>query len=86
MAIKATGIVRNVDELGRLVLPKELRNTMQIQPGDPLEIYVEEDRIILTKYQPTCVFCGSSDDLADFGDKKVCKACVEAMKSQLEEN
>ncbi len=86
MAIKATGIVRRVDELGRLVLPKELRNTMQIQHDDPLEIYVEEDRIILKKYQPTCVFCGSSEELVDFGDKKVCKACIGAMQTQAEEN
>ncbi len=86
MAIKATGIVRNIDELGRLVLPKELRNTMQIQPGDPLEIYVEEDSIILKKYQPTCVFCDSSENLTDFGEKKVCKACIDAMRNQAEEN
>ena len=84
MAIKATGIVRRIDELGRLVLPKELRNTMQIQSGDPVEIYVEEDRIILKKYQPVCIFCGSPEDLIDFGDKKVCKACVDGMKAQAE--
>ncbi len=86
MTMKATGIVRRVDELGRLVLPKELRNTMQIQHDDPLEIYVEEDRIILKKYQPTCVFCGNHEELVDFGDKRVCKTCVASMQKQLEEN
>ncbi len=84
MAMKATGIVRKLDELGRLVLPKELRKTLQIQSGDPVEIYVEEDRVILRKYQPVCIFCGSAEDLTDFGDKKVCKTCIEAMKEKTE--
>ncbi|MBO5364963.1 MAG: AbrB/MazE/SpoVT family DNA-binding domain-containing protein [Clostridia bacterium] len=84
MAMKATGIVRKLDELGRLVLPKELRKTLQIQNGDPVEIYVEEDRVILRKYQPVCIFCGSAEDLIDFEEKKVCKACIEVMKEEAE--
>lgn len=86
MAMKATGIVRNIDELGRLTLPKELRSTMKIQRKDPLEIYVEGDCIIIRKYEPVCVFCKSDENLIDFGDRKVCKTCMEAMKSQAEEN
>ncbi len=84
MTMKATGIVRRVDELGRLVLPKELRNTLQIKHDDPLEIYVEEDMVILKKYQPTCVFCGSGEDLVDFNTKKVCKVCIIAMNEETE--
>ena len=82
--MKATGIVRNVDELGRFVLPKELRNVLQIKPGDPLEVYVEEDMVILKKYQPTCVFCGSGEDLVDFSNKKVCRTCISAMNEKAE--
>jgi len=59
--LKATGIVRKIDNLGRLVLPKELRKTMNIDIKDPMEIYVDNDKIILKKYQPACIFCGSSD-------------------------
>ncbi len=83
-SMKATGIVRNVDELGRFVLPKELRNVLQIKPGDPLEVYVEEEMVILKKYQPTCVFCGGGEDLVDFGNKKVCKTCIDAINEKAE--
>ena len=58
--MKATGIVRKVDELGRIVLPIELRRTLNIEIKDPLEIYVDGESIMLKKYQPACVFCGSS--------------------------
>ncbi len=84
MAVKATGIVRKIDELGRLVLPKELRNTFQIQHDDPIEIYVEDDCIILKKYQPTCIFCGSAEDLTEFNDKRVCTRCIEGLKPKTE--
>ena len=61
--MKATGIVRKVDELGRIVLPIELRRTLNINIKDPLEIYVDGESIMLKKYQPACVFCGSSDGI-----------------------
>ena len=61
--MKATGIVRKVDELGRIVLPIELRRTLNIEIKDPLEIYVDGESIMLKKYQPACVFCGSSDNI-----------------------
>ena len=61
--MKATGIVRKVDELGRIVLPIELRRTLNIDIRDPLEIYVDGESIMLKKYQPACIFCGSSDDV-----------------------
>ena len=76
MALKSTGIVRDVDSLGRVVLPKELRDTMHIAQKDPLEIYVEGDSIILRKYAPACLFCGSASDVLSFNDRKICKACL----------
>ena len=75
----ATGIVRKVDELGRIVLPIELRKTMGIQDKDPLEISVDEGCILLTKYQPSCVFCGETADVILFRGKNVCPACRRAL-------
>ena len=79
--MKATGIVRKVDELGRIVLPIELRRTLGIDVKDPLEIYVHEDQIILKKYQPACIFCGSGDDVHRIHDKNVCQSCIDELKS-----
>lgn len=79
---KATGIVRKVDELGRIVIPKELRRTMGIDISDSLEVYVSEDEVILKKYQPDCVFCGSMDDLQSHEGKMVCRKCVLGMSSK----
>ncbi len=78
--MKSTGIVRNVDELGRIVIPKEMRTKMNIKNSDPVEIYVENDRIILTKYQHVCIFCGKTEGLVSYKDKKVCPACLEDIK------
>ena len=75
----ATGIVRKVDELGRIVLPIELRKTLGIQDKDPLEISVDEGCILLTKYQPSCVFCGETADVIPFRGKNVCPACRRAL-------
>lgn len=77
--MKSTGIVRKVDELGRIVLPKELRRTMNIDVRDPMEIYVDGDCIILKKYNPSCIFCGSGDDLEEYRGKRVCKHCLQAL-------
>ena len=81
--MKATGIVRNVDELGRIVIPKEMRKKMYISSNDPVEIFVEDDRIILTKYQHTCTFCGSSVDISDFKGKRICAECLKQIKEEL---
>lgn len=78
--MKATGMVRRVDELGRVVLPAELRQAMGIQCKDPVEIYTNEDSIILRKYQCTCVFCGSNEELTEFSEKRICKKCLESLK------
>ena len=77
--MKTTGIVRKVDELGRIVLPIELRRTLDIEERDPLEIYLDGDKIILGKYTPACLFCGSSEELAKKKKKNVCKACIQAL-------
>ena len=79
--MKSTGIVRKVDELGRIVLPIELRRTLDIDIKDSLEIYVDDSRIILKKYQPTCIFCGEGNDTVNFGDKNICKGCLEKLKN-----
>lgn len=79
--MKSTGIVRNVDELGRIVIPKEMRKIMDIASNDPVEIYVDADKIILTKYQPSCIFCGNAAGVSDFHGKKVCSDCIQEMKN-----
>ncbi len=75
--MKSTGIVRKVDELGRIVIPKELRKTLGIQEKDPLEIYVDAEKIILQKYEPACIFCGSADNAENYKGKIICGECLE---------
>ncbi|QGG46269.1 AbrB/MazE/SpoVT family DNA-binding domain-containing protein [Heliorestis convoluta] len=77
--MKSTGIVRKVDELGRVVIPIELRRTMGIDEKDSLEIYVDNEKIILKKYEPACVFCGSAVDVQNFRGKIVCNECAISM-------
>ncbi|MCD5406663.1 MAG: AbrB/MazE/SpoVT family DNA-binding domain-containing protein [Desulfotomaculum sp.] len=77
--MKSTGIVRKVDELGRVVIPIELRRTLGIAEKDALEIYVDAEKIILKKYEPACVFCGNAGDVQVFKGKQVCTECSSAM-------
>ena len=79
--MKSTGIVRKVDELGRIVLPIEMRRTLDIAERDALEIYVEGDGIILKKYQRACIFCGNAKDVLGFEGKNVCPDCLEKLKA-----
>ena len=79
--MKSTGIIRKVDDLGRIVLPIELRRVLDIAERDELEIFMENDRIILQKYEPTCIFCGSSRGLVTFNGKNVCQDCVEKLSN-----
>jgi len=74
--MKSTGIVRNIDELGRIVVPKEIRQRLGIANTDPVEIYVDGDKVILTKYTPVCHFCGASESVLDFKSKKICAECA----------
>jgi transcriptional pleiotropic regulator of transition state genes len=80
--MKVTGIVRRVDELGRIVLPKELRKTYDIKEKDPIEIFVDEDKIILKKYEPACIFCDNASDVSVYKGKNICKECMDDMKNQ----
>jgi len=78
--MKSTGIVRKVDELGRVVLPVEMRRTLDIKIKDPVEIYAEGESIVLRKYQETCVFCGKGKKLVAFKNKQVCQDCINLLK------
>ena len=84
--MKATGIVRKVDELGRIVIPIELRNKLDIAIKDPIEIFVEGSSIILKKYEPNCIFCGSSKELTTYKDKLVCSKCLNKLSNLSKEN
>ncbi len=77
--MKSTGIVRQVDELGRIVIPKELRRNLEIKPKEPLEIFVDEDMIILKKYVPACIFCGQTEGIVPFKNKNICPDCKEEL-------
>lgn len=78
--MKSTGIVRKVDELGRIVLPIELRRTLDIAERDALEIYVDGTSVVLKKYCPSCIFCDSNRDLVAFRDKSICPKCLKELK------
>ena len=77
--MKTTGIVRNIDELGRLVIPKEIRDEKGFVKNTPVEIFVEEDTVIVKKYVPVCRFCGSGQDLIEYKEQNVCKNCIESL-------
>lgn len=77
--MKSTGIVRKVDELGRIVLPIELRRTLDIAEKDSLEIYMNEDTVVLKKYQPACLFCDDGKDVVSYRGKNVCPKCIKQL-------
>jgi len=79
--MKSTGIVRKVDELGRVVIPIELRNQFQIAEKDPIEIYVDGSSIILKKYEKSCLFCGNTKKLSNYKGKLICNKCLKQIKS-----
>ena len=80
--MKSTGIIRKVDDLGRIVLPIELRRMLDIAERDELEIFVEGDRIVLQKYEPACIFCDSSLSLTALKGKNVCRDCIAKLNEQ----
>jgi transcriptional pleiotropic regulator of transition state genes len=80
--MKSTGIVRKVDELGRVVIPIELRRTLNIDKKDALEIYVDGEHIILKKYQPACIFCNDARDVVLYRGKNICKNCLALMSKE----
>ena len=77
--MKSTGIIRKVDELGRVVIPIEIRNQFNIAEKDPIEIYVDGSSIILKKYEPNCIFCGNTENLISYNDKLICEDCSKNM-------
>ena len=78
--MKATGIVRRLDQLGRIVIPKELRMTFDLKEADSIEIFVEGEDIILRKYLPACIFCNEATDVVQFDGKNVCRKCIARLK------
>ncbi len=81
--MKSTGVVRKVDELGRIVIPIELRRTMGIEEKDALEIYVDSDKIILKKYEPACIFCGNAEEVINYKGKNLCRSCLTELTKQV---
>ena len=81
--MKSTGMVRKVDDLGRVVLPIEIRQSLDINPRDPLEIFIQNKQIILQKYHPACVFCSNVENIVYFNDKRICAECLEKIKTSL---
>ena len=79
--MKSTGVVRRADELGRIVIPIELRRTLDIAEKDALEIYVDGEQIILKKYEPACIFCGDARDVINYRGKNICTKCLEQIKT-----
>ena len=80
--MKPLGCVRQIDKLGRLVLPSDIRQSLDIKDGvDAVEFFVEGDKVIISKYQPSCMFCNSSNDIVKFKDKLICKKCISEMEA-----
>ncbi|ADD01422.1 transcriptional regulator, AbrB family [Thermoanaerobacter mathranii subsp. mathranii str. A3] len=82
--LKSTGIVRKVDELGRVVIPIELRRTLNIAERDALEIYVDGEQIVLKKYEPACIFCGNAENVINYKGKNICKNCLAELKKSVD--
>lgn len=80
IAMKSTGMVRKIDELGRIVMPAEIRQTLGLEVRDAMEIFIDGERVILQKYQPSCIFCTNADNLIDFGGKRICPECLAKLK------
>lgn len=78
--MRSTGIVRKLDEMGRVVLPMELRRTLEIEEKDALEIFVDGNMVLLKKYQPACIFCGSARNVQNYKGKNICPDCMKELK------
>ncbi len=85
--MKETGIIRGLDNMGRVVIPKEIRKFLDMREGiDEFEIYMQDNSIILKKHKPACIFCGTEEDCIEFESQKVCKSCIEKMQFANQEN
>ncbi len=78
---KTTGIVRKIDHLGRIVIPKEMCRTLNITSGDPLEISLEGKRIVVAKHEVGCIFCDAHDALTDYNGKLICRSCLKHLRT-----
>ncbi len=81
--MKSTGIVRRIDELGRITIPKETRTMLNIHDNDSLEIFTEDNMILLKKYQPCCIFCGNARDVMTFKGQNICPSCIRDISEKL---
>ena len=81
--MKSTGVVRRVDELGRIVLPIEIRKVLDIKSKDAVEIFTDNDKIVLQKYAPACIFCNDTENVIYFSGKRVCASCIKQLKEQI---
>ena len=79
--MKSTGMIRKVDELGRVVIPKEIRKKLDIEERDPIEIYIDGESIILKKFESSCIFCGNMEDVVPYKEKLICRECLERISS-----
>ena len=79
--MKSTGIVRKLDQLGRLVIPKELRRGLMLSEGDPVEFFIDGDCIVIRGFINNCIFCGNGEDINYFKNKRVCGECLEILKN-----
>ena len=79
--MKSTGVVRKVDQLGRIVLPMSIRKHLGIQEEDPMEIFIDGEQIVLQKYQPSCIFFDNADEVAVYNGKRICKTCLAQIKA-----
>lgn len=82
--MKATGIVRPIDKLGRIVIPKELRRIYDLTVDDSVEIFVNDDQIVIKKYQPACIFCNNTDGIVNYEGKSICKSCLQKINAAAE--
>jgi len=80
--MKATGMIRSLDQLGRIVIPIELRRVLGIEIGDGLEFYSDENAIVLKKYEPACIFCDNAKDIRVYKGKNVCGECYAELKEK----
>lgn len=80
--MKATGMIRSLDQLGRIVIPIELRRVLDIDIGDGLEFYSDENTIVLKKYEPACIFCNSANDIRVYKGKHICGECYAQLKEK----
>jgi transcriptional pleiotropic regulator of transition state genes len=78
--MKSTGVIRKLDELGRIVLPRELRIKLDLNEKDPMEIFIDGSMIVLKKYETSCIFCGGEDTIVQLNDKLICKKCMKKLK------